>query len=383
MTGPAEQLPWYEVDDVADIDSPALLVYPERVGENVRRMLAIAEGPQQLRPHIKTHKMPALVKLQLALGISKFKCATIAEAEMAAAAGAGDLLLAYQPVGPAVARFVELIRRFPKVRFSVIVDKAEVAQALSAALCHRNGQIEGTGANQILEMLIDIDIGQHRTGIAPGPEVLGLYRFIANCPGLKPAGLHAYDGHITESDPARRATACEQAFAPVARLREEIRTSGFEPPRIVTSGTPTFPFHAKRGGVECSPGTCVFWDAGYAARFPDLGFIPAAVVLTRVISKPAQGRLCLDLGHKALASEMPHPRAVFLNLEGAKAVSHSEEHLVIETGRSSSFSLGDCLYALPWHICPTVALHSQAQVIENRHVAGSWRVTARERRLTI
>jgi D-threonine aldolase len=84
-----------------------------------------------------------------------------------------------------------------------------------------------------------------------------------------------------------------------------------------------------------------------------------------------------------LASEMPHPRAVFLNLEGAKAVSHSEEHLVIETGRSSSFSLGDCLYALPWHICPTVALHSQAQVIENRHVAGSWRVTARERRLTI
>src|SRR5207302_169959 len=79
-------------------------------------------------------------------------------------------------------------------------------------------------------------------------------------------------------------------------------------------GTPTFPIHARRADLECSPGTCVFWDASSASKLPDLSFLPAALVLTRVISKPAPDRLCLDLGHKALASEMPHPRVQFLNL---------------------------------------------------------------------
>src|SRR5690242_14013625 len=115
---------WYQLSDAAALPSPALLVYRSRVEENIRRMLAMAGGPQHLRPHLKTHKMPDLVKLQLDFGITKFKCATVAEAEMAAEAGVKDLLLAYQPVGPAVQRVVELVRRFPHVIFSVIADDA-------------------------------------------------------------------------------------------------------------------------------------------------------------------------------------------------------------------------------------------------------------------
>jgi D-serine deaminase-like pyridoxal phosphate-dependent protein len=135
--------------------------------------------------------------------------------------------------------------------------------------------------------------------------------------------------------------------------------------------------------VECSPGTCVFWDAGYASKLRDLEFTPAALVLTRVVSKPGTNRLCLDLGHKAIASEMPHPRVKFLQLEDAQAVMHSEEHLVIETDRSQDFRVGDCLYGVPWHICPTVALHSEAFVIEDGRAVGTWQVAARERRLTV
>src|SRR6185436_2117437 len=103
---------WYRVDNVSDISSPALLLYPERIEENVRRMVAMVGDAKKLCPHIKTHKTPELVRMQLSHGIEKFKCATIAEAEMAASAGAKDVLLAYQPVGPNVARFVDLARQF-------------------------------------------------------------------------------------------------------------------------------------------------------------------------------------------------------------------------------------------------------------------------------
>ena len=234
-----------------------------------------------------------------------------------------------------------------------------------------------------LEVLLDIDCGQHRTGVAPGQKAIELYRLIASLPGLKPGGLHVYDGHIHDADLATRTKSCEAAFAPVNALRQELTQAGLPVPRIVAGGTPTFPIHARRPDVECSPGTCVFWDAGYATKLPDLDFLPAALVLTRVVSKPGDNLLCLDLGHKAIASENPHPRVQFLNLPDAKAVAHSEEHLVVETAKADQFAVGDCLYGIPWHICPTVALHGEAVVIENGQAGARWKIVARERRLTI
>src|SRR5882724_7152296 len=106
---------WYEIENVDDVPSPALLVYRDRVEQNVERMIAMAGGPDRLRPHIKTHKTPELIRLQIDRGITKFKCSTIAEVEMAAMAGAKDVLLAYQPVGPNVDRFLILIGDFPDV----------------------------------------------------------------------------------------------------------------------------------------------------------------------------------------------------------------------------------------------------------------------------
>src|SRR5204863_4495440 len=126
--------------------------------------------------------------------------------------------------------------------------------------------------------------------------------------------LHAYDGHIHDTNVAQRAAACDAAFAPVESLRQKLERAGLPVPRVVAGGTPTFPMHARRAHVECSPGTCVFWDAGYGKKLPDLEFLPSALVLTRVVSKPTPNCLCLDLGHKAIASEMPQPRLVFLNL---------------------------------------------------------------------
>jgi len=114
-----------------------------------------------------------------------------------------------------------------------------------------------------------------------------------------------------------------------------------------------------------------------------LEFLNAALVLTRVISKPGNNRLCLDLGHKAIAAEKPHPRVQFLNLPDANAVTHSEEHLVVETSRADEFQVGDVLYGIPRHVCPTVALHAEVVVIRAGVAMERWRVTSRDRKLTV
>jgi D-serine deaminase-like pyridoxal phosphate-dependent protein len=365
---------WCRVENVHEIESPALLVYPERIEENIRRMIRLAGAPDRLRPHLKTVKMPRVVGMLLGQGIRRFKCATIAEAEMAADAGAPDVLLANQPVGPNVGRLCALVRRYPRTRFSTIVDDAWVAKALSAVFA---------ADGKKLEVWLDIDCGMHRTGMPPGPGAIEFYRWLGSLPGLVAVGLHVYDGHIHESDPAERARQCEAAFAPVAVPRGELERDTKGSVREIAGGTPTFPVHARRGDVECSPGTCLLWDFGYADRFPDLDFLQAALVLTRVVSKPAPDRLCLDFGHKAIAAENPHPRVRFPELPDAEAVMHSEEHLVIRSPRAAEYAVGDVLFGIPRHICPTVALYAEAVVIRGGRAVERWRITARDRRLTI
>jgi D-serine deaminase-like pyridoxal phosphate-dependent protein len=359
---------WFRLANENTVRSPALLVYRERVEKNLLRMLAIVGDPSRLRPHIKTHKMAALVERQLALGITKFKCATLREAELAASCGAPDVLVAYQLVGPNVRWLRELARAFPATHFSALVDDLRAARELADTA-------------RPIELLLDLDLGQHRTGIEPDAQAADLYRLLASTPGLRAGGLHAYDGHVLDHDPAVRTAACEAAFAPVAKLRAQLLAEGLPVPRVVAGGSSTFAIHARRADVECSPGTCVFWDAGYASKFPDLDFQPAALVLTRIISRPGANRLCLDLGHKAIAAEMPHPRVIFPQLPDVVAISHSEEHLVVETAHAPEFPVGAALYGIPWHICPTVALHAEALVIDHGRVVATWPVGARGRRL--
>ena len=365
---------WMRLENEAEVASPALVLHSERIDENLRRMVARVGDPVLLRPHIKTHKLPQLVVRQLALGITKFKCATIAEAELAASAGAADVLLALQPVGPNVGRFLHLMRAFPATQFSTLTDSPEALATLSRA---------AAAAGVVAEVLLDLDVGQARTGLAPGPEAAALYQAMRTLPGIRPGGLHAYDGQLHQRDAAERGAACERAYAAVANLRTELLAAGLSVPRVVAGGTPTFPFHARRGDVECSPGTCVLWDSGYGTTMPDLDFLPAATLLTRVVSRPAHNRLCLDLGHKAVASEMPHPRVIFPALPQARAVAHNEEHLVVETEDAAHFPVGAVVHGIPWHICPTVALHSHVHVATAGRASAIWPVVGRARFITI
>ena len=366
---------WYQIENIESIDSPALIVYPDRIKANIKMMLQILGGDAaRLRPHVKTYKMAEVVKMQMEEGISKFKCATIAEAEMLGALGAKDILLAYQPVGPKVGRLMQLIKRFPDLKFSALVDHPDALQGLNTA---------AEKAEIIIDLYLDLDVGMHRTGIEPGLGAFELWQLGQSLHGTNMVGLHIYDGHLRDSDFNERKRWSDEGFRKAQKLLERIELTTEAPIKIVAGGTPTFPAHALRPNVECSPGTCLLWDWGYDQMLPDLDFQFAALVVCRVISKPTASTICVDLGHKAVAAEQPFPRVEFLNLPDVRHVSQSEEHLVLELPADVACEVGDVLYGVPQHICPTCALYDQAAIIREEKITDSWSVVARNRKIQI
>jgi D-serine deaminase-like pyridoxal phosphate-dependent protein len=154
--------------------------------------------------------------------------------------------------------------------------------------------------------------------------------------------------------------------------------------RIVVAGTGTSYLWLRASGfdprVEASPGTFVFSDWNYHHRFAEMGMKPAAVLLTRVISKPKRGRFTCDLGCKAVASDpLLENRVHFLDIMETKIVRQSEEHLVVESPMADELPIGRMLYALPYHICPSIPLHRELLVVEHARVCGAWQVAARDR----
>jgi D-serine deaminase-like pyridoxal phosphate-dependent protein len=166
-------------------------------------------------------------------------------------------------------------------------------------------------------------------------------------------------------------------------IRDRIEQEGHDFPLLIAGGSPTFAIHSTRRNVECSPGTFIFWDKGYHDALPEQDFLYAALVLTRVISLPDESKICIDLGHKSIASENELlKRAYFLNAPELKPIGQNEEHMIIEVGKGHNYKIGDVLFALPIHICPTVALYDHATVIENGRASGNWKIIARDRKIT-
>jgi D-serine deaminase-like pyridoxal phosphate-dependent protein len=182
----------------------------------------------------------------------------------------------------------------------------------------------------------------------------------------------------------RRRQECDESFALVVKMKEALMEKMLPEPIIIAGGTPTFSIHCRRKNIECSPGTFIYWDKGYQDLCTEQAFLPAALVVARVISMPGNSRLCLDLGHKSIASEGElNKRVYFLNAPDLQAIGHSEEHLVVETASSHSFRPGDVLYGLPFHVCPTIALYERAYTIVNGAISGEWKNVARDRKISI
>ncbi|HEX5154902.1 MAG TPA: D-TA family PLP-dependent enzyme [Parafilimonas sp.] len=364
---------WYEIKNIEAIDSPALIIYNDRVQQNIHSLIKMKDV-EHLRPHVKTNKIGEVCKQMLDAGITKLKCATIAEAEMLGSIKAPDVLLAYQPTITKAKRLLQLTQQYPSTRFSCLIDDVITAENISTIFSENN---------TVINAYIDLNVGQDRTGIKPA-NAFDLFNDCENFRGINIIGLHAYDGHIRDTDVDERKEKTDAAFDTVVQLAEEIGSSSGKKMKIVAGGSPTFPVHAQRSDVECSPGTFVFWDHGYKTQFPDEPFEYAALVIARVISVVDEHTICIDLGHKSVAAEnVLEKRVYFLNAENVQPTGQSEEHLVLKVDDASVYKIGDVLYGVPYHICPTVALYERAVVVENNEAVGEWKVLARDRKITV
>ena len=360
---------WFKLKNTHEISTPSLVVFPKRILHNIKLMIEIAGGTESLRPHIKTHKMSEIIKMQIDNGINKFKCATITEAELLAKSGAKDILLAIQPTGKNISRFISLIEIYPESLFSTIVDNEYSLNEINNRAKEKKISVS---------IWLDINNGMNRTGVEPNNEACNIFQKIASASNLNAKGLHVYDGHIRESDYSVRKHLCDNAFSHVLDLKKNIEKKGILIDKIIAGGTPTFPIHAKRENVEVSPGTSLLWDDRYGTAFEDLKFIHSAVLIGSIISKPSKDLLCINLGHKSVASEMDFPRLSFLNLKNTEQIGHSEEHLVVKCNESDKYPVGMICYSIPSHICPTVPKFSKVLTVDEGEVIGEWKVSARD-----
>ena len=366
----------YEITGAENIPTPALVYYLDLIKANTKETIRIAGSEERLWPHVKTHKSIDMTKLLLNMGIHRFKCATIPECEMVAMAGATDAVLAYPVIGPNIYRLISLINTYPKCAFYAIGDDYDAIKALSDAAI----------ANDVrIRFLLDVNMGMNRTGVKL-EEAESLARKAAAMPGIDFRGMHCYDGNHNDSDFQKRLQETKKTDNLVNTIKTLLESDGIDCSVMIMGGTPSFPCHSILTSYYLSPGTCFVYDGGYRNNLPDINMTPAGILMTRVISHPADGMFTIDLGYKGIASDPAGARGTIVGLDDAEIVFQSEEHWVFRMKKGKEDerpTIGTILYVIPTHICPTSALYSDILIAEDGKITARWPVTARNRKMNI
>jgi D-serine deaminase-like pyridoxal phosphate-dependent protein len=308
-------------------------------------------------------------------GIKTAKCATTLELVAAIESGMEDVLIAFPLMGPNAARVREIAAAHPDRRISTLVESVD--------------QIDEWRTNAV-GVFVDLNPGMDRTGMAEDnfEEVRRLIDEVQKA-GLRFCGLHHYDGQIKNSVPSAAAMARE-GYSRLVELITYLKRSGIEVKEVITSGTPAMPHalnFAPFGEGEfvhrVSPGTIVYNDRNSLKELPDYGFLPAALVLSTVVSHPRKNRVTCDAGHKAVSADAGVPTCDVLGWPGLMGLNPSEEHLPIEVRNGDGPSRGELLYLLPAHVCPTVNNFDKAVLVRGGKVEGIVPVTARGREVFV
>ena len=372
------EFPWgedYRVAGLDDVLTPALVIYPAMVASNLQRTLALLEGDgSRWRVHIKTAKLGYMLRMLVERGICNFKCATTLELLTACECGAEDVLFAYPSMGANARRVQELAAQFPRVRVSVLAENEE--------------QVRSWRGSRV-GVFLDINPGMNRTGIEQNAvdEVVDLVGAI-NDASLKFCGLHYYDGHLGGVAFEERAKVAHRGYDQLLKIIAAIENAGEQVPEVITAGTPSFPAALSYAGLRekkfvhrVSPGTIVYCDATCLAQLPaEYGYRPAALVVARVVSRPRAGTVTCDAGHKTVSADAGVPTCVALGHPELTPLAPSEEHLpfsVAEGGRGPQ--VGDILYLLPRHVCPTVNNFDCALLVRQGRIETMEKVSARGR----
>jgi D-serine deaminase-like pyridoxal phosphate-dependent protein len=368
--------PHYAVSAIEDVLTPALVLYPDQIAANIERTLQLLAGDaNRWRVHIKTAKLAHTLRMLLDRGIRNFKCATTLELLVACRNGAADVLLAYPAIGANARRAQEIAQQFSAVRISVLAEN--------------ENQLRQWRASRV-GIFLDINPGMNRTGIDQSQtnKVVALARAIADT-GLEFRGLHYYDGQYGSLAEPERTQAAHRGYDHLLKLATELERLGLNVPEVITAGTPTFPcslaYQAFRGRANfihrISPGTIVYCDATSLQQLPtEYGYCPAALVLTRVVSHPHPGIITCDAGHKTVSADAGVPTCVVLGHPELTPLSPSEEHLpIVAKEGAPTPPIGEALYLLPRHICPTVNNFDDALLVRNGNIESIENVSARGR----
>lgn len=365
----------YSFEGMDAVISPALIYYRSLICENIQKAVRTAKGADRLWPHIKSHKMADMIRLSMEYGITRFKCATIAEAEVAASCGAGHVVISYPLVGPNIARAVKLVQAFPGTQFYAIGDNLEMLAQLGDAARESTGSIQ---------VLVDVNLGMDRTGVSM-EEVPAFCEACAGIPGIALRGLHCYDGHRTEQDYTSRKMQVDKLNLRLIDLFRSLKERFAFCSILILGGTPSFPCHADVRDAFFSPGTLFVYDDGYRKKFPDLPYVPGAAILTRVVSCPGEGIFTLDLGYKGSAADPAGIRGRLLGVEHCEEWFQSEEHWTFRMKpgyERERPKVGEEFFVIPTHICPTSALYPSVPVVEGGKIVDHWSVSARNRQIT-
>jgi D-serine deaminase-like pyridoxal phosphate-dependent protein len=346
--------------------TPALVVDLDLLERNVADMAAVAaDRGIDLRPHAKTHKAPALARLQLAAGAIGLTVATVSEAEVFAAAGFDDLFIAY-PLWVDAAKGARLRSLTERARLTIGVDSPEAGHALAAQL--------GTAAPEV-RLLVEIDSGHHRSGVEPADA--GTLADVLVHSGLRVAGAFTFPGH--SYDPAARADVVHQEAAALAAAAVSLRAVGIAPEVLSGGATPTAASVAAGAMTEMRPGVYVFGDAQQWELGTMGGERIALSCLATVVSH-AGGRVVLDSGSKALGADRASWASGYgrlLDHPGARLVQLSEHHAVAEWDGGPLPPLGGQVRVVPNHVCNAVNLADELHLVRNGVLVDTWPVAAR------
>jgi len=358
---------------VSELDTPALIVDLDVMERNLSRMAQYCrEHDLRLRPHTKTHKIPELARKQIVSGATGITVAKLDEAEVMINAGLDDLLIAYPIVGPTKThRLADLAQR---ATITISLDSETAARGISQALSERDANVN---------ILVELDVGFGRCGVANQNEALKLAQTIGSLPGLDFRGLMFFPGHFgVESE--QRATLRAQVNGLLDRCRETFARAGVPLTTISGGSTPSrYESHLFNGVNETRPGTYIFNDRNTvgvsAASLDDC----ALSVLVTIVSTSVSGHAAIDGGSKTFSSDRYQAEdgrgfGLVKNDPAIEIERLSEEHGHLNLMRSDQrYRVGDRLTVIPNHVCSTVNMHDEIYGVRGERVETSWKVAGR------
>jgi D-serine deaminase-like pyridoxal phosphate-dependent protein len=356
-------------DPLSSLDTPAMLVDVAAMEQNIAQLMTqLRAHGVRVRPHLKTVKSPELARLLMAAGAQGGCVAKLSEAEVLAGAGIEDLLITTELYGETkLRRLVALLERHPQIK--LVVDSAAGASAVHQAL---------SAAARPVDVLIDLDVGQHRCGVPPGAPALALAQHVATLSQLRLIGVQGYEGHLQQvPDRSERERRCHEAMRELTDTAERLKAAGYRIEVVTTGGTGTAEFCASYPGVtEVQPGSFVFMDSAYGTALGPV-YANALTILSTVISRPRPHEAVVDAGLKSLSTDSgpAQPKS----LPGMQYRPAGDEHGIVSWDATSrvELALGDRIELIPSHIDTTINLHDHYYAQRGGQLVAIWPVATR------